>query len=268
MKIQAVENNARRSAIEIEIEGRTCAFPYAKLRVQPSSADPIAELYVDPELGNEAFTYRLVSGVEDTVHVDAVLDLNRDPEFLQEVVMHRLTVEALRAVEETGLGVRQLARQLNTSPTQLYRLLDPGNSSKSLGQLLAILELADRRVTVDVEAKSPSRASEARFEVYRDRAGEYRFRLRDAKGRVLLSSDAYRSRRACLRGIRSVRDVAPEPTQFERQRTASGRFRFALKGRNSRVIGRSPPFTSPSQRDSALSTVRRRAPLVEVAESA
>lgn len=50
--------------------------------------------------------------------------------------MHLLTVEARDAVEESGLGKRQIARLLGTSPSQLYRLLDPTYPTKSLGQML------------------------------------------------------------------------------------------------------------------------------------
>ena len=36
-----------------------------------SSTDRIAEVFVDPELGREGFTYRLSSGDEGSVHIDA-----------------------------------------------------------------------------------------------------------------------------------------------------------------------------------------------------
>jgi hypothetical protein len=34
---------------------------------------------VDPELGREAFTFRLASGAEGSVPIDAVLEYNEDP---------------------------------------------------------------------------------------------------------------------------------------------------------------------------------------------
>jgi hypothetical protein len=154
VKITSVTDRTRERALEISTEGKSYTFPYAKLRVVPSASDPITEIYPDPELGNEAFTYRLRSGAEDTVHFDAVLDVNSDPDYLQGLLFHQLTIEAIRGLEESRLGKRQAARQLGTSASQLYRLLDPGNTSKSLGQLLALLHLVGREVDVVVAPKS------------------------------------------------------------------------------------------------------------------
>ncbi len=151
MKIESATRNERTREVELVAAGRAWSFPYAKLRLQPTGDDPIAELFIDPELGCEAFTYQLRSGAEDTIHMDAVREVNRDPEYLQDLAMHLLTVEAVEAVEESGLGMRQIARLLGTSPTQLYRLLDTTNAKKSLGQMLQLLHLVNREVKITVE---------------------------------------------------------------------------------------------------------------------
>ncbi|MEJ2541691.1 MAG: hypothetical protein P8188_17285, partial [Gemmatimonadota bacterium] len=129
-------------------------FPYARLRVSPGPRESIRDVEVEPELGDEAFTYRLTDGRGDTIHLDAVLDYNRDPDDMHGLLLHRLTVEALDALEETGMSKRELIRALDTSPAQLYRLLDPTNRSKSIGQMMALLHLLGRRVEVTVEAAS------------------------------------------------------------------------------------------------------------------
>lgn len=154
MRITTVSVDRKKKALRVQVGPRTLPFPFAKLRLAPSSRDPIVDVRPDPELGNEAFTYRLRSGAEDTIHLDAVLEVNRDPDYLQEVLLHRLTLEAIAGLEESGLGKRQVARLLGTSPTQLYRLLDPANSKKSLGQMLALLNLVDRKVELVVSAAS------------------------------------------------------------------------------------------------------------------
>jgi hypothetical protein len=159
VRITSVTDRTREKALEINTAGKSYTFPYAKLRVVPSASDPITEIYPDPELGNEAFTYRLRSGAEDTVHFDAVLDVNSDPDYLQGLLFHQLTIEAIKGLEESRLGKRQAARQLGTSASQLYRLLDPNNTSKSLGQLLALLDLVGRKVDVLVVPKPASAAS-------------------------------------------------------------------------------------------------------------
>lgn len=153
MKITEVAANNRKKAFEVRTRKGTYTMPYAKLRIRPARADRVAEVYADPELGREAFTYRLESGEEDTVHLDAVLEYNEDPEYLTDLLLHRLTAEAREAVEESGLSKREITRRLGTSASQLYRLLDPGYQGKSVGQLLALLHLVDREVDVVVRRR-------------------------------------------------------------------------------------------------------------------
>lgn len=150
MKIDTVTADARRRAFRVRTAESDYVLPYAKLRLEPTGDDSVAEAFVDPELGGEAFTYRLRSGAEDTIHVDAVREVARDPEYLQGILLHSLTLEARRGLDESGLGKRQVARLLRTSPSQLYRLLDPANTSKSVGQMLALLHLVDREVRIEV----------------------------------------------------------------------------------------------------------------------
>ena len=49
---------------------------------------------VNDELGKEAFTYTLASGKEDTVHVEQVLDYNRDPRYMRNLLLYKLTLIA------------------------------------------------------------------------------------------------------------------------------------------------------------------------------
>jgi hypothetical protein len=165
MKIKKVVDNRRKREFEIEAGGTTYTLPYAKLRMVPTPGNRVVEVLPDPELGKEAFTYRLESGEEDTVHLDAVREVNMDPDYLQELFLHRLTVEALRGLKESGLGKRQIARQLGTSPSQLYRLLDPENRGKSLGQMLALLHLVDRKVDLVVKPKSCAKPASSRRKI-------------------------------------------------------------------------------------------------------
>lgn len=48
-----------------------------------------------------------------------------------------------------------------------------------------------------------------KFEMYRDRAGAFRFRLKARNGEIIATSEGYTSRAACENGIESVRKNAP-----------------------------------------------------------
>ena len=51
-----------------------------------------------------------------------------------------------------------------------------------------------------------------KFEVYQDKAGEYRFRLKARNGQNIGRSEGYKARASCLNGIDSVGRNAPEAT--------------------------------------------------------
>ena len=159
MKIQSVVANNRRRAFEVCTRRDAFVFPYAKTTPTPSAGDRIAEVYVDPELGREGFTYRLTSGSEGSVHLDAVLEYNEYPSYMAELTLYRLTLEATKRYESSGLSAREVARLLDTSPTQLYRLLDPTNYAKSLKQLVSLLYLLGAEVEVEVRNRPRRRAS-------------------------------------------------------------------------------------------------------------
>lgn len=53
-------------------------------------------------------------------------------------------------------------------------------------------------------------AAHPKFELYRDRAGAFRFRLKSANGRVIAVSEGYVSRAGCLSGIECVKKCAAE----------------------------------------------------------
>ena len=67
MRIKTVRVNNRRKALQVETRKGTLLFPYAKLETPPSFDDPIVEVFVDSEIGDEGFTCRLKSGAENTV---------------------------------------------------------------------------------------------------------------------------------------------------------------------------------------------------------
>jgi hypothetical protein len=150
VRILEVKVNNRKKSFEVRTSDARYPFPFAKLVRGPSAQDRVVEVFADEEAGGEAFTFRLESGIEDTVHLDAVLEYNEDPAVLNELLLHRLTIEARLAVEASKLSKREMIRCLGTSASQFYRLLDPANYGKSIGQMLALLRILGREVELVV----------------------------------------------------------------------------------------------------------------------
>ena len=49
-----------------------------------------------------------------------------------------------------------------------------------------------------------------KFEVYKDKAGEFRYRLKARNGEIILSGEGYKAKASCLNGIDSIRRNAPD----------------------------------------------------------
>jgi hypothetical protein len=154
MKIRSVALNNRKREFIVRTRSGTFAYPYARLEIQPTAEDRIADVYVDKELAREGFTYVLESGREGTIHIEQVLEYNEDPAYLNDLLLYKLTIEAQKRVEATSLSKREIIRRLGTSATQFYRLLDQTNKRKNLGQMMALLRILDCDVDLVVRAKS------------------------------------------------------------------------------------------------------------------
>ena len=49
-----------------------------------------------------------------------------------------------------------------------------------------------------------------KFEMYIDKAGEYRFRLKAKNGEIIATGESYKAKAGCLNGIDSIKRNAPE----------------------------------------------------------
>jgi uncharacterized protein YegP (UPF0339 family)/large-conductance mechanosensitive channel len=88
-----------------------------------------------------------------------------------------------------------------------------------------------------------------KFQVYKDTAGKYRFRLRADNNKIIAVGEAYEKYTGCMNGIKSIQKNSKAPiedTTVEGQRFSnpkfqvykdnSGKFRFHLSARNGEII--------------------------------
>ena len=99
-----------------------------------------------------------------------------------------------------------------------------------------------------------------KFELYTDKAGEFRFRLKAGNGEIILASEGYKQRASAENGIASVKKNAPEDARYERKETKAGKHMFNLKATNGQVIGTSESYESASGRDNGIESVKKNAP--------
>jgi len=99
-----------------------------------------------------------------------------------------------------------------------------------------------------------------KFECYKDKAGEFRFRLKASNGETILASEGYKAKASCMNGIKSVQKNCLDENCFEKKTTASGKFRFNLKSTNGQVIGTSESYSSESSCNNGMKSVAKAAP--------
>ena len=99
----------------------------------------------------------------------------------------------------------------------------------------------------------------AKFEFYKDNAGEFRFRLKAANGENILKSEGYKAKAGADTGIRSVKNNSPLPDRFEKKTSSNGSAYFVLKAGNHEVIGTSEMYSSTAARDQGIGAVQHAA---------
>ncbi len=78
------------------------------------------------------------------------------------------------------------------------------NGIASVAKNAPVAALEDQTEEGFAKAKCP------KFEVYTDKAGEFRFRLKARNGEIIGVGEGYKKKASCLNGIESVRKNAPE----------------------------------------------------------
>lgn len=56
-----------------------------------------------------------------------------------------------------------------------------------------------------------------KFEVYADKSGEFRFRLKATNGQVIAVSEGYKALASCMNGVESVKKNAPDAAIVEEE---------------------------------------------------
>lgn len=154
MKIRSVRANNRRKVFEVRVGATVLPYPYSKAEPVATPEDRVVRVAVDEELAREAFVFDLRSGRSGTVHVEQVLEYNRDPSYMRDLLLYRLTLEAQARIAASPLAKREVVRRLSTSAAQLYRLLDQTNYAKSVDQMLKLLRVLDCEVDLVVRART------------------------------------------------------------------------------------------------------------------
>ena len=106
----------------------------------------------------------------------------------------------------------------------------------------------------------------AKFEITMRKNGEFQFNLKASNGEVILTSEGYTTKSACLNGVESVKKNAVEEKRYEKLVAKNGKPYFTLKATNGQIIGQSQMYASERNRNNGIASVMKNAPVAEVVE--
>ena len=116
--------------------------------------------------------------------------------------------------------------------------------------------------------------------VVKETATGFKFDLKATNDQVILTSEVYTTKAACLNGIESVRknsvgavedqtvenyETVKHP-KFELYQDKAGEYRFRLKATNGEVIAVSEGYTTKTNCENGIESVKKNAPDAEIVE--
>lgn len=96
-----------------------------------------------------------------------------------------------------------------------------------------------------------------KFELSKRENGEFQFNLKAGNGEIILTSEGYTTKAACLNGVESVKKNGPLDGRYEKKEATNGKFFFNLKASNGQVIGTSQMYASEASRDKGIESVKK-----------
>lgn len=139
-------------------------------------------------------------------------DVSEFEDDSQAVGVRRNVTISVRFSEDEIAELRRRADESGMKVTALIRAaaLDVGRPPLNREAVIeAAAALRDQiAVLTDFVWASDPDDSAARFEVFEDASGKFRFRLKGSDGHVIASGDAYETRAAAVRGIEAMQRTA------------------------------------------------------------
>ena len=97
------------------------------------------------------------------------------------------------------------------------------------------------------------------------RSGEqFMFNLKAGNGEVILTSERYTATASAENGIASVQRNSPKDARYDRRTSSAGQPYFVLTAENNQVIGTSEMYSSVSNREAGIESVKRNGPTTDI----
>jgi len=105
-----------------------------------------------------------------------------------------------------------------------------------------------------------------KFEIYKDKRGQYRYRLKAGNGETILTGQGYKTKAGVKNGIASIKKNSQIPERFVVSESRNKKSRFVLKAGNSQIIGQSELYEAKTACNNGMKSVARNAPNAKVVD--
>lgn len=102
--------------------------------------------------------------------------------------------------------------------------------------------------------------SNGKFELYRDKSSEFRFRLKAGNGEIIGVSEGYKTKSGASNGIASVKKNAPSDSSYTLFQGSDEKWYFHLKATNNEIILASEGYSSKQAAETGIRSVQNNAP--------
>ena len=147
-KIKSVTFSNKTKEIEIEYASKKkYSVHYGQLGIQKN----IIKAWVDRETGNQSVGFEFEDGSVDYMPYDQPLALNKDPDYLLQDQIEHLVLELNETIKKKGISKKYIAKKLETSENQIFRLLNPSILNKNLEQLYQIAFILNKQIEIELK---------------------------------------------------------------------------------------------------------------------
>ena len=98
-----------------------------------------------------------------------------------------------------------------------------------------------------------------KFVITMRKNGEFQFNLKASNGQVILTSEGYTTKSACMNGIESVKKNSQVDARFDKKVASNGKPFFNLKAVNGQVIGSSQMYVNEKNMLNGVASVKKNA---------
>lgn len=105
-----------------------------------------------------------------------------------------------------------------------------------------------------------------KFIITKRRNGDYQFNLKAVNGAVILTSEGYKAKSSCEKGIESTRKNSADDSKFEKKTSSDGKWYFTLKAGNGEILGLSEMYESVRGMEIGMQSVKTNAPTAIIVE--